>query len=85
MTEDERAIRELVDIWLMATQPGNLRAVLHLMADDVVIMVHGQEPFGKEAFAVNFRQLKHASVGAAREIQQIQITGSPSARGFVWR
>ena len=51
MTNDERAIRELIATWMDASQKGDLQTVLGLMADDVVFMVPGREPFGKEAFA----------------------------------
>ena len=50
MTEDERAIRELVDTWMIATKAGDLATVLDLMADDVIFMAAGSEPFGKAAF-----------------------------------
>jgi uncharacterized protein (TIGR02246 family) len=45
MTDDERAIRELVSTWFIATRNGDLATVLDLMADDVVFMVPGGEPF----------------------------------------
>ena len=51
MTEDERAIRELVDTWMAASKAGDIPSVLGLMADDVVFMVPGQEPFGKAQFS----------------------------------
>jgi uncharacterized protein (TIGR02246 family) len=50
MTQDERAIRELVDSWMKASKAGDLATVLDLMTDDVVFMVPGREPFGKEEF-----------------------------------
>jgi len=51
MTADERAIRELVATWMAASRAGDLDTVLGLMTEDVVFMVPGREPFGKEAFA----------------------------------
>ena len=48
---DEQAIRDLVARWLAASKAGDLDTVLSLMADDVLFMVAGQEPFGKAAFA----------------------------------
>jgi len=36
MTEDERAIRDLVATWMTASQAGDIAAVLSLMADDVI-------------------------------------------------
>lgn len=50
MSDDERAIRELVDTWMSASLAGDTEKVLTLMADDAVFQVVGQEPFGKEAF-----------------------------------
>ncbi|WP_410699695.1 SgcJ/EcaC family oxidoreductase, partial [Chryseobacterium sp. SIMBA_028] len=55
MTDDERAIRNLVDAWLGASKTGDYATVLSLMSDDVVFMVPGQEPFGKAAFAAAIR------------------------------
>jgi ketosteroid isomerase-like protein len=55
MTDDERAIRELVATWMTASQAGDIDTVLRLMTDDVVFMVPGREPFGKEAFAAASR------------------------------
>jgi uncharacterized protein (TIGR02246 family) len=50
MSPDERAIRELIAKWMQASQAGDTATVLGLMTDDVVFMVPGQEPFGKQAF-----------------------------------
>lgn len=47
---DEQEIRDLIQKWLAATKEGDVQTVLDLMTDDVVFMVIGQEPFGKEAF-----------------------------------
>ena len=57
MTEDERAIRELVATWMAASRAGDLDTVLGLMTEDVVFMVPGREPFGKEAFAAQSRRM----------------------------
>ena len=75
MTDDEHAIRRLVDDWLIATEKGDLRTVLKLMDDDAVFMVPGQRPFGKEAFAIAFRQMKDAKISAKSDIQEIAIFG----------
>jgi uncharacterized protein (TIGR02246 family) len=49
MTAD--AIRELIATWMRASMAGDVDTILSLMADDVVFMVAGQEPFGEDAFA----------------------------------
>jgi len=51
MTDDEKAIRALVEAWMVCTKAGDVSAVLDLMTDDVIFMTPGGKPFGKEAFA----------------------------------
>ena len=51
MTDDERAIRNVVDTWITASKTGDVATVLSLITDDAVFMTPGQPPFGKEAFA----------------------------------
>ncbi len=58
MTEDEAAIRQLVQRWFEATRDGDLDTVLGLMTEDVVFMVPGKEPFGKEQFAAASRAMQ---------------------------
>ena len=76
MTEDERSIRTLVDTWMTATQRGDLQTVLSLMADDVIFMVPGQEPFGKEAFAAASRSMKSARVEGRSDIEELRVLGN---------
>lgn len=75
MTDDERAIRDVVDVWLDASKAGDLATVLSLMTDDVVFMVPGQKPFGKDAFAAASRGMKDVRIEAKSEIQEIQVLG----------
>src|SRR5262245_52749505 len=76
MKNDERAIRELVDQWLAATKAGDYATVLTLMADDVIFMVPGQEPFGKQQFAASATALKDIKIEGSSEIQEIEIAGN---------
>ena len=75
MPDDERAIRELVQSWLAASQKGDLQTVLSLMTDDVIFMVPGQNPFGKEAFAASSKGLKDVHFEAANDIKEIKLLG----------
>ena len=75
MTEDERAIRELIDSWLAATKAGDLQAVLSLMTEDVVFMVPGAAPFGRDAFAESFSAMAGVRLDGRSEIQELQILG----------
>jgi uncharacterized protein (TIGR02246 family) len=53
--DDERAIREVIDQWQVATKAGDLDAVLSLMTDDVVFLRAGQPSMNKKAFEESFR------------------------------
>src|SRR3954468_16115630 len=78
MASDEQQIRDLVATWMAATKTGDVDTVLSLMTDDVVFLVAGQPPFGKQKFT----ELMRAPAGTARaqidgrsEIQEIQVFG----------
>jgi len=75
MPNDEQAIRNLVDRWMAASRTGDLPTVLSLMADDVIFMVPGQEPFGKETFATNSQKMKGVHIDGNAEIKEIKILG----------
>ena len=75
MTEDERAIRQLVSTWMAASQAGDTETVLSLMADDVVFMVAGREPFGKEAFAAAARGMQNVRMEGTSDIRELTVLG----------
>jgi len=75
MTNDEREIRELVDRWMAASKAGDIPAVLSLMTEDVIFMVPGQKPFGKQAFAKTSEGMKDVRIEGTSDIQEIQVVG----------
>src|SRR5262249_49471914 len=75
MSDDERAIRELIATWMAASQAGDTDTVLSLMTDDVVFMVPGGEPFGKEAFAKASQGLKDMRMEGSSEIRELKVLG----------
>ena len=75
MTEDEMAIRALIDTWMAASKNGDLKTVLSLMADDVVFMVPGREPFGKKEFAAQSEGMKDVRIDGHAEIKELKIVG----------
>jgi uncharacterized protein (TIGR02246 family) len=75
MTEDERAIRELVDTWMVASKAGDVSKVLSLMSDDAIFMVPGQKPFGKDAFAAVSKPQSNFTIDGRSDIQEIQVLG----------
>ena len=75
MTEDERAIRDVVDRWMRASESGDLQTVLSLMTDDVLFMVPGREPFGKKEFAAGADNLRDTRIDGLSDIVEIQVLG----------
>ncbi len=75
MTDDERAIRELVATWMTASEAGNIDTVLGLMTDDVLFMVPGREPFGKEAFAAAARSMAGVRMQGSNDIRELAVLG----------
>src|SRR5262249_42957527 len=73
MTEDERAIRALVDRWMAASRAGDVATVLSLMADDAIFMVPGRAPFGKDAFRAASEGMKGARLDGRSEIEELQV------------
>ena len=76
MTDDERAIRAVVDSWFTATKAGDLATVLELMTDDVVFMVSGSEPFGKQAFAASFQGMANMTFNGTSDIVELRVSGA---------
>ena len=50
MRTGEQAIRDLLDTWWNATTEEDVDTLLGMMADDVLYLTPGQEPFGKREF-----------------------------------
>ena len=75
MTDDEAAIRQVVETWMEASRRGDLEAVLDRMTDDGVFMVPGKEPFGKQAFAAAFKGIGKTKVDGASEIVELKLLG----------
>jgi uncharacterized protein (TIGR02246 family) len=75
MADEERAIRDLVATWMKASETGDLSTVLSLMADDVIFMVPGREPFGKDAFRAASEAMKNVSLRGTNDIREIKVLG----------
>ena len=74
-TTDEQAIRRMVDTWWTASRNSDVRTVLDLMDDEVLFMVVGGEPFGKQAFRQRAESMKDVRVEGGTNILEIQIDG----------
>ena len=75
MTDDERAIRELIDTWMQASRRADTETVLGLMTDDIVFMTPGHEPFGKEEFRAQFEAMNGAEMDGRAEIRESRVLG----------
>ena len=75
MSPDERAIRELIDTWMKASRVGDTETVLSLMSDDVIFMVPGREPFGKQTFAANLRSMDGVKLEGSADIRELKVLG----------
>jgi uncharacterized protein (TIGR02246 family) len=75
MSDDERAIRDLIAKWMQASQAGDTATVLGLMTDDVVFMVPGREPFGKDAFAAAAKDMQGARIEGTSDIRELKVLG----------
>jgi len=85
MTADEQEIRELVATWMSATRAGDVATVLSLMTDDVVFLVAGQQPFGKQQFAAAMKppaaDAPMPRIDGRSEIKEIRISGD---HAYLW-
>jgi uncharacterized protein (TIGR02246 family) len=75
MTEDEQAIQEMVSTWMNASEARDINTVLSLMADDVIFMAPGREPFGKEEFRAASEQMKNVRLAGRSDIREIKVLG----------
>ncbi len=75
MAEEEAAIRRLVESWMTASRAGDTARLLDLMADDVLFMIPGREPFGKEEFRAASESLKSSRIEGDAEILEIHVEG----------
>lgn len=61
---------------MQASARGDIAAVLHMMADDVVFMVPGREPFGKEAFAATADAMRDVRLEGVSNPVEIKVLGN---------
>ena len=61
---------------MVATRKGDIETALSLMADDVIFMVPGQKPFGKEAFAAASRGMTNVRFEGQSHIEELKVLGN---------
>jgi uncharacterized protein (TIGR02246 family) len=60
---------------MRASQSGDVDTVLSLMADDVIFMVPGREPFGKEVFRAASEGMKNVRLTGSSDVREINVLG----------
>ena len=76
MGPDERAIREVHATWIDAVNSGDLVCLLSLMADDVVFLNPGQEPFGRDGFSAAFSAAhQQARIDCISALEDVVVGG----------
>jgi uncharacterized protein (TIGR02246 family) len=77
MSDDERQIREVVELWMAATKAGDIQTILSLMTDDVLFIVADRKPFGKEEFRRNSEEhaAKALEFDGKSDIREIKVFG----------
>ena len=83
MSNDEQAIRDLIETWHKATAEGDLAQLLTLMAEDVVFLVAGKPPMrGRDDFAAGFKKaIEGFHIESSSDIQEIHVNGDWA---YVW-
>lgn len=72
---DEQAIRDAVNTWLEASKNDDSDTLLSLLADDVIFITPGREPFGKEAFRGHEGEMNDIKMEANIDIKEIEVAG----------
>ena len=75
MTEDERAIRDVISTWMRASTDGDTQTVLTLMAEDVVFLTPGKKPFGKEEFRQSQAGLSQFKIDGDANVREVKVFG----------
>ena len=74
--DDEQAVREMVETWIEASKRSDLPTLLNLLADDVLFITPGREPFGKQEFAEgNKEPMKDTKLDIDIDIKEINVAG----------
>ena len=75
MSDDVRAIRNLIDRWMKASKAGDTKSVLNMMTDDVIFMTCGRDPFGKEEFAAASATMTDMKIDGTADVKEVSVHG----------
>jgi uncharacterized protein (TIGR02246 family) len=69
----------------LLTHRGDTATVLALMTEDVVCMVPGREPFGKEAFENTSNNVQAVTIDGTSEIKELRVLGDWAYNAYLSR
>ncbi len=76
MDNNERSIREWLDQWLRASAAGDVQTMLTMLAEDIVFLVPGQPPFGKQEFQAAWEgPMRGARVESNADLEECIVIG----------
>lgn len=75
VSPDERAIRDVIATWMNASLAGDASTVLSLMTDDVVFLVAGRPPFGKQEFAASQGAMAGYTITGSSDVREVSVSG----------
>ena len=72
----EIQIRSWLDTWLRASAIGDYKAMLPMLADDMVFLVPGAPPFGKKEFQAAWEgPMQGARIESQAELEECIVAG----------
>ena len=76
MKSYERDIRALHDRWIAAVNAGDLKALIAMVAEDVVFLSPGQAPCGRQGFSSNFMAAhQQLRIACTSELEEVVVAG----------
>lgn len=76
MGHDERKIREVHTTWIEAVNVGDLRRLLTLITDDLVLLNPGEEPLGRAGFIEKFSSAQQQfRINCTSDLEEVLISG----------
>ena len=80
MSDDEAAIRDLIQTWMTATSEDP-QSVLSLIDDDAIFLGSAPKPYGKKEFAEKQVALNGAKVQGKADVKEVRVDGD---WGYAW-
>jgi uncharacterized protein (TIGR02246 family) len=77
MSNDEQSIRTWLNDWLRASAKGDAETMLTMLTDDMVFLVPGQPPFGKNEFKAAWDSpMKGARIESNADLEECIVSGN---------